>query len=53
MSMSKVALLSFAEHREDFYRMATFFAARSRDPKNNLQKVKMVPHVFGKAGGSH
>lgn len=31
--------------------MATYFAARSRDPKDNLKKVKMVPHVFGKAGG--
>jgi L-fucose isomerase len=31
--------------------MATYFAARSRDPKDNLKKVKMVPHVFGMAGG--
>jgi L-fucose isomerase len=31
--------------------MATYFAARSLDPKDNLRKVTMAPHVFGTAGG--
>ena len=31
--------------------MATYFAAWSRDPAENLKRVRMVPHVFGDAGG--
>lgn len=31
--------------------MATYFAARTQNPYDNLKKVRMMPHVFGEAGG--